>query len=396
MSAKHKRVAIVYPFANIDSVPSMVNTVDLLVKAGYWVDVFTGFSDLYVKPNFTSEMVTVLPLDGISPSEWGVFWKIIPGRISSRYHWPISIRMRHQQIPYVCVIGVDPEGLVRAKKIADWVGVPLVYYSLELLLSYEIITPEVRLLKEEEVVLSREAAFLIIQDNERAELIIKDNSLIQDRVVTVPNAPLGYAELKRSNYLREKYKLSSETKIILHTGSLGAWTGIHQLLFSTHDWPDNWVLVVHTRYTPPNIDYLTTLKYIANPDRVIFSTEPLARELYPEVVCSADIGVVFYVPQPGSTYTQDNVKFIGKSSGKFAYYTKYGIPILINSDSTLTSDVRKYCLGSIAENPEITRQAIEKILDEYPAYCQNTLVYFQTHLDFSQSFDKVLDRISSL
>lgn len=391
---KRRRVAIVYPFTNLDSVPSLYNTVVLLAEHGYLVDVFTHFDDVHLRPRFESARVSVLPAYIPSRSERPLAWRYLPGRV----YWLLNLLSRHRQARYVCVIGVDPQGLARAQMITRWVHAPLAYYSLELLLSYELVTEDDRQVKAQERSLSSQAVFVIIQDEERAALLRKDNDLAPDRIFCVPNAPLGPASRRRSDYLRHKLNLSPEVKIVLHTGSLGAWTGIHHLMRSTHEWPDTWVLVCHTRYKASSLvpDYLEALRYIAKPGSVIFSTDPISRQEYPALVESANVGVVFYCVQPGSTYTQDNINHIGLSSGKLAYFLWAGVPVVVNHIPTLRRLVDTYRCGVVTDDPAQTCEAIARILADYDTYSRNATVCFDRELDFATKFERVLDALDRL
>src|SRR5581483_11920877 len=96
-----------------------------------------------------------------------------------------------RETPCACMIGVDPDGLELAHSLAR--GAPLGYYSLELLLSYELTTPADRQLKARERELSHQAAFVVVQDEERGRLLAEDNALAWERLVLVPNAPAGPA-----------------------------------------------------------------------------------------------------------------------------------------------------------------------------------------------------------
>ena len=391
---KPGRVAIVYPSSNLDSVPSLCNTAVLLAEHGYWVDIFTCLDDIHVRPTFTDERISVLPAYAASlngqPSPWRLF--------RDRVCWLLRLLVRHQRKPYVCIIGVDPLGLVRARIIARWVKAPLAYYSLELLLSYELVTEYEQQLKVQERALSQEAAFVIIQDEERAALLARDNQLSPARIICVPNAPLGSASRHRSNYLREKFDISLDTKIILHTGSVGAWACTHQLMRSTHDWPDDWVLVCHTRYRAIGLDrdYITTLQDLAKPGRVFFSTEPISHHEYPQLVQSADVGVAFYCIQPGSTWTQDNILHIGLSSGKLAYYLCAGLPVLVNDVPSLRRLVSTYHCGEATVDPAATSAAIECILADYETYSQNAVTCFNREFDFVGKFNQVFIALERL
>jgi glycosyltransferase involved in cell wall biosynthesis len=389
-----KRVAIVYPFTNLDSVPGLYNAAILLAEHGYWVDIFTHFSDVHLRPTFASERIEVLPAYIPPRRERARRWRLMPGRA----YWALHLLTRHQQAPYICVIGVNPEGLTRAQSITRWIKVPLIYYSLELLLSYELITEQERIQKAQEIELSRLAAFVIIQDEERAKLLIQDNDLSLNRVLCVPNAPLGPSHFQRSDYLRQKFNLSPDVKIILHTGSVGAWAGTHYLMRSTHDWPENWVLICHTRYRETGFlpEYLAALQYIAKPGRVIFSTEPLPQQEYPALVQSADVGIVYYCPTPGSVYTQDNIRYIGLSSGKLAYYLQTGVPVVVNNIPSLRRLASTYQCGEVIEDPATTRQAIEHILANYATYSQGANACFKQEFDFACKFERVLQALEQM
>jgi len=79
------------------------------------------------------------------------------------------------------------DGLALAHEIGR--GAPLVYYSLELLLSYELSTPAERQLKAQERELSRRAVCVVVQDAARGRLLAEDNGLGAERLALVPNAP---------------------------------------------------------------------------------------------------------------------------------------------------------------------------------------------------------------
>ena len=60
------RVALVYPWPNLDTVPSLCNAALLLADAGYEVDVFTAAGREYEPPGFDHPNVHVhLPRSGL-------------------------------------------------------------------------------------------------------------------------------------------------------------------------------------------------------------------------------------------------------------------------------------------------------------------------------------------
>ena len=390
-----KRVGIVHPFANLDSIPSLVNTAVLLAGAGYRVDIFTSFDTIHLAPEFEDRRIDVLPLEVPRAGRRRFPWCLPSARLYRR----LQLTVRHRKAPYVCFIGVDAEGLIEAYAMAGVVGVPVAYYSLELLLSYELKTDEDRLRKERESILSREAAFVIIQDEERASLLIRDNKIDPGRIIHVPNAPLGKAERRRSSFLRKKFDLSADKKIILSTGDIRPWTGMLYVIRSTHDWPDNWVLICHSRREvnhPLYRAYMKALEFFAKPGCLLFSTSPLAREDYPELVRSADIGLAYYTPHDGSVYTQDNIKHLGLSSGKMAYCLQAGIPTVANDATSLADVVRESGCGEVCQDPGVTVRAISRILNDYDTYSENALRCFNEKFDFAGKFETVLQELQGM
>jgi glycosyltransferase involved in cell wall biosynthesis len=238
----------------------------------------------------------------------------------------------------------------------------------------------------------------IIQDDERAALLIRDNGLDPAKVLNVPNAPLGPARRRRSDYLRRKLGIPADHRIILHAGNLGANMGSHQLVDSTRDWPENWVLVCHTwlRFAEVERNYLAALRYLAAPDRVIFSTEPVPASEYAELVSSADVGVTFYCPQPGVPMWGDNLRYIGLSSGKFAACAEAGVPILVNDVASLRRLVETYGCGAWTADPAVTRPGIERILADYDACCEGAVTCFNRELGVEAAFRKVLAHLDAL
>jgi glycosyltransferase involved in cell wall biosynthesis len=390
-----RHVGIVHPWANFDSIPSLYNAALLLARHGYHVDAFTLSDRLHLPPSFPPDSgVQVVPLWAHQPNAIAGLARLVPVKLL----WRLDLLARHARAPYRCLIGVDPKGLVIARDMAALIGAPVAYYSLELLLSYELDKDEDRALKAQERAASQKAAFAIIQDEERARLLIRDNQLDPDKVVAVPNAPLGPARRRRSDYLRRRLDIPPHVKIVLHAGNLGAPMGSHQLVHSTREWPDDWVLVCHTRlrYAENERHYLAALRYLAHPDRVIFSTEPVPQSEYLDLVCSADVGVAFYCPTPGLSLWQDNICYIGHSSGKFASYLSAGIPVLVNDGSTLRQLVETYRCGTWTPDPATTRSAIERILADYDAYCENAVKCFNQILDYESAFQAVLARLEAL
>jgi len=394
-----KRIAIVYPFPNIDSVPSLCSASVLFADHGYKVDIYTYTDDKHVLPEFEQERITVISAHNPTYRK-GSTGRFILGKIYwtyCRFVWLVQFAIRHGTTPHACMVAVDPSGLVLANFLNRLIGVRMVYYSLELLLSYELITDEDRVLKERERRLVGKVAFAVAPDAERAEILSRDSGVPLEKILCVPNSPLGLAERKRSNYLRERFDIPSDTIIILNAGSLSVWSCVPELIKSTQDWPDDWVLVCHARndWYKMNRDYIHALRCLAKPGRLIFSFDPLPRKEYPMLVRSADIGVAFYNVQDGNTYTKDNILHIGLSSGKLAYYLQAGLPVLVNGNPSLSRLVKTHECGEVSENPESTAGSIRGILRNYEKYSGNSIELFNRELQYESGFGNVLRNVET-
>ena len=236
------------------------------------------------------------------------------------------------------------------------------------------------------------------QASEAAQVLAEDTGLSDHRTINVPNSPMGRAEKQRSNYLRDRFDIPHDTKIILSSGTLGAWACIHQIMRSTQHWPENWVLVCHTRYRADNMnrDYLEALRYLAKPGKVVFSTDPIPRDEYPKLVQSADVGIAFYCVQQGNLTAQDNIRFLGLSSGKLAYYLQAGVPVIANRIPSIEKLLSEYRCGEITEDPSITHFSLEKIFSDYKSYSSNAIKCFNAELEFESRFRKVVSAVEAL
>jgi glycosyltransferase involved in cell wall biosynthesis len=413
------RLAIVYPRANLDTVPSLIGAAEQLADAGHDVDVLTYRQAGQPDPEFAAQNIRLRSLGvegladfstaGLRGAVKRVGWlpSVARGPLVRTYNVlgaglaggsRLAARARSavadRESPYACVIGVDPDGLELAHTLAR--GAPLGYYSLELLLSYELNTSADRQLKARERELSQAAAFVIVQDEERGRLLAEDNALDWSRVVLVPNAPTGPARRRPERYWHARFELPESARVVVHSGSLGDWTGIDAIVDSVAAWPADWVLVIHTRFDGESSAYVQALCARADPRRVYFSLKPVPRQAYDPLIDGADVGLAFYVPQEGSAFTQRNVQAIGLSSGKLAYYLRAGLPVIVNRASSIADVVDRERLGVAVEDADGIGAALEEVAAAYDQYSAGALRFFDAYLDFNRAFDEVVRRVDAL
>jgi glycosyltransferase involved in cell wall biosynthesis len=414
---KEQRVAIVYPYASLDSVPSLHNAAVLLSEHGYLMDIFTSGSPEFAAPIFNDGRINLrLPrsdaffsdlarrhhsvrtritklgaVSAVAKRCWGVARKWTPFLPTLIQVWRL-----HRRNPYRCVIGVDPAGLLQGNYLASIIRVPLVYYSLELLPSHEIRNPVLKRLKKREISLSRKAQFVIIQDEERARLLAQDNQIPMEKFALVPNSPLGRSGRRPSHYWHQRFGLSSDQRVVLHAGSIAPWTGIEQIVQSVGSWPENWVLVVHSRANAESSDLVKRLRELAVPGRVFFSLRPVARQEYNVLVDGADIGIAFYLSTGYTKFTGQNIQALGLSSGKIADYLRAGLPVIVNQAGSISELLQRERCGIAVESGRDIGEAIGQIAQRYVEYSEQACQVFEIYLDFSRGFQEVIKRIDSL
>jgi hypothetical protein len=274
------------------------------------------------------------------------------------------------------VIGVD-QGIKLANIISKKNNIPLAYISYEIFFTHEW-EP---LLKQQEITACKNVDFAICQDSMRSFLLSKENNIPLEKIINIPVAESYNGPYKRSTYLYKKLNIPLDKKIVLYMGYFGQWSSIESLIYSIKHWPDQWVLVLHPRY---GIDYtvLPFLDKIKDNDKIYLSSEPVNTTYDLEkIVCSTELGLVLYDIDLSSPYSGKNLLFVGLSSGKFAAFMKYKIPVIVNNNTNIADIVLKYNLGYVISNfDDIQSVLLNNNLSEIKRKC---IPFFKKYLDFN-------------
>jgi glycosyltransferase involved in cell wall biosynthesis len=408
------RVGIVTAYGYLDTLTIVCDIADELAAASWDVDIWTDQWGEFRVARFTSSRIRVhvrrrLPsaFSGVPSSEGDPRRALalidhaaaIVGSMGRglRISWrAIDFWVRHRRRPFTVLIGVDPDGLVRSEELSRLAPVPIAYQSLELLMTEELETSREARLKAKERRLSRRAPFVIIQDDARKALLAADNGIPDEKFVLIPNAPRGPAARRRSGYWHRRFDLAEGTRVLLHAGSADSWTGIDQIVAGAAEMPPNWVLVVHTRFDPQAADATAfrALQSSAGP-RVHFSSDPVPRQRFPELIDGADAGIAFYRPTPGSVYTQTNIATIGLSSGKVSSYLRGGLPVIVNDASTLGDLVARERIGVAVASGREVGAAVAEIAGDYDGYSGRAVAFFDRELDLRRSITTLVRRLDT-
>jgi hypothetical protein len=366
-------------WGDIDSSPTQSGLIRSLVGAGIEIDLCHETRDFLLAPRLPAG-VTSFRVSG---------WRTCRDEVQS------FAARQHRRYPYSFALAVDIQGLVAALPIVKQHEIPLVYLSCELIFKDELESEEDLFLKTIEIEGTRLADLIIIQDSQRGAMLARENGVEEHIFAYLPNAPSDSQACPNANYLRRSLNISSERKIVLHTGSFDSWTCGEELLEAAHNWDERYILVVHTRHIPQDGDYASRFMNQCDPGKVLFSTTPLPFDQYGELVASCDVGLVLYKNVP-TKYTQKNLLHIGLSSGKFSYFARHGKPVLASDLPCFRKIFARYHNGVCVSSPETIGRTLVEVEPEFERLGMNNRDFFLKRLDFSRNANAVIQRIQSL
>jgi len=383
------RIAFIIHHYSLDRSPTILNSAAILAENGYQVDIILAYEThrgiAREGEGVSITWVSHRPV-GRLHRRWQARLYALLGLMSFVARLVAATRGRH----YSFFIGVNPYGLMAATILGRLLRIPVTYLNLEL----TTLSANKRSLSHWfESWCNQQAVFTIVQDKERAKVVVEDNRIRTDSVVLVPCGARGPANPQKTDYLRRRFKLDSNTRIVLYAG------GISNEEFRTLDLarsavralPEDWTLVIHGWSSDSG--EMQELRELAAHGRIIVSTDIVPYDELDQLLRSADIGVALYRNLGPNQY------LIGSASQKLAHYLKCGLPVITSDFPSLRSVVDNYRCGvCISERltPQEISAAIDEIVSNYDDYVQRAIRCFSERYDFDCAFSPVIDRITSL
>jgi glycosyltransferase involved in cell wall biosynthesis len=287
-------------------------------------------------------------------------------------------------LKYRCLIGIERHGLAWAGHMAEQFNIPLVYWSLEL---YTKDIPAFtgiwfKRLKRLEQKYHKHSQATIVQDADRAAVLLNDNGVKDTRLLFVPVSVLGPPEMQKTNYLHRMLNIPLGKKIILVFGMLHTRRFTDELVRLAQNFPEEWVVVVHG-HAFGRMDSLRELEVLNTQKRVIISTQMVPSSEIGDLMASADIGLVFYSKETMNEY------LTGRSSEKAALYARAGVPMIAFDYPSFMDVFETYgCGRCISSLDELTDQ-IRLILKDYQGYRAGAFRAYVETYEFSKHFSNV-------
>jgi len=378
------RIAIIHPEGNFNNNPHLSATIEALAKNNYHVEIHAirkHFNQAPPHPDVSVHLYSKYVMRIVR-----LLYRYSFGRLPAA--WLCALQFRQCDADFF--IGVDDNGMIIAACLGARLERPIALINYELLFASEVGKRR----KSAEIHACKGIEFAVVQDAQRGALLARENDIDTEKLIFMPVAAWSSAAAERG-WLRQSLEIAPDKKIALVMGSLDKWTGLDTVLKGLPDWPDNWVLVVHSRYGLTADQAQEFLQN--NSGNLYISTDAFAsNDDLGMLLGDADIGLGFYCPDFKNEYTGLNLKHIGLASGKIATFLRFGVPVLVNDLGEMAEHVTNDSLGAVVSRIEEVPGALKEISSKDPTASDRCQHFFDLELAVSGKIQALLDRIDAL
>lgn len=384
---------MVSPFPELATIPSVYEFVRHLESRGIPVSLFVPGPP---------ERAMGVESNGITT--WGQFpswhphglWRFFS---QESYIGLFGLRKKFKQ-RWSCIVALNGLGLGNAQLVNRWLGLPVWYWSLELLFDDELARypgPFARWRQMEKMYLPS-CAGGIIQDENKAQAFVRENPCFQNKpMLLLPNTLTGPARRAKKWRFHEQFGLSRTTRVALYSGSFSACNRVDDIALSISSWPSDWVLVIHSRHPVGGGGNLLfakkLLEKVCAPGRLFFTSSPLTPEELPDMIDSADLGIAFYGVDEALVLSRRNNELMGYSSGKVNSYVQAGLPVIVNDYTSMSAWVASSGCGKVVHDTSQIGDAIRDMEGDLDGYSARAVAFYNRNLCIDEQISKVADRI---
>jgi glycosyltransferase involved in cell wall biosynthesis len=389
-----KYVALFTGTSDVFTNPTLVSFFELMQQKGRGIVLFS-YEQIVSPPSHLNNIIYCF-LPPMKINQGGVMNRLISFKI---YFDTFKILKKYK---ITHLIGVDYFGFIIASHFKKNISnSKLGYFSFELLFLDEIKEQKYLDLKKKEKYRLKKLDYLIIQDEVRLSLFLKENHLELNthiKIFKIPVAPKKINIDKLSGWdLHKKMNIPENKKVVIYSGSIGEWAGTDQLINMLENyWNKNFWLVLHSRLPLREDDeYLLRInKLIAEGFPVSLHAEPFDSYIdYAAFLKNFDVAVVLYKSRKGSMYSGKNLEEIGLASGKFSMYLMMGIPVITSPQTIYKQLLEKFKFGAVIED--------ETCFSELLSYCfvnkeelnKNALALYDSILDPEQQLSLLIEQL---
>ena len=226
---------------------------------------------------------------------------------------------------------------------------------------------------------------VMVQDDNRLNTL-KEVYKAQDieqksKIVYVPNNAIPEKSKKKLTGVVEQFKNLPKGKAICASVGMVEVSVYSYEIAKAFSEIDNAILIYHNRMKINKKRDYTKQVINANTKNLYLSEMVYDFEDIEYAYKGIEIGIACYNP------FNDDLKLIGKASGKLCFYMMYNIPVIVNRLPGLADLVEKYNCGVVVddvENPSQWQEAINNIMSDYEGYKSRVAECYKKEFDFEE------------
>jgi hypothetical protein len=352
---KKRKIAFVFlpnapEYIRLETMPFAVHVLERLVASGWHIDIF-----VWNKEGYSSEK-TILP-EKVSlkrvrmHTKWG---RLHPAELTIRFS---------RYVGYACVFSVGQRG--------SYVGgiISAVSRSPHVLLNDEF--PSFwgqAVWTSLERWSAHRADVIIVPSDDRQSRLREELRLDDDKpLITLRNTPEVTHPVVNLDW-HSRLGIPHRQKILIHAGHVGDPFQVPELLTSVAYWPQDVVLLLHSKTRVGLMSYRQEVSHIDNSARIFWSSEPLSEELLHSLISYCTGSFALY------RNTGPNFELVGTSSGKLMRSIACGTPVITSSFKSLDF-VSKEGLGMQVKHPSEIPLAIDHLKQNREDYRRRCLSF---------------------
>ena len=333
-------------YANPDQYPPIVNSVRLLVAAGYRADIFCRLTAEIYAVDLPREVV-IFRIGNQGAGSWREYVSFVRKVV------------RRGSRESKLFVGHDMHGLVPAWLLSRRYRRPLIYHCHDFA---ENVEGGGRFVKWFERLFARTADLVIVPDAGRGNEIARALALKRAPMI-VANAPLRQSPAAGKELLRDMLEAQGRhyRRILLRQGRIAQGHAIEATIRSMPFWASReWGLVLIGTGEPEYLSMLAQLARELDVENQLTLLPPVSYDEVLRLTPGADVGHALYEP------IHINNRFITTASNKIMEYMAAGLPILVSDRPELRAFVDRYACGMAAKesSPESTAAAVNALLGD--------------------------------
>ena len=270
------------------------------------------------------------------------------------------------------VISFDTKSLLSTKIITRRGKCDYYFFSLEI--------PEKKHITNEELKIASKAKLSFSQDEIRVKIVADNFSIPSKKIKILYNSSHGKIVKNKSDFFRNKFKISNKKKIVLLTGSIREEHMFSFFVNSISSWSDKYVLVIHT-WTIGEKNMKLIEKYKEkHPNRIFVSFDTFTFSKKSILFSAVDYGLI------GFSDIDINMKYAIGSSGKLFDFWQCGVPVIVFKSYGAKEWIEDNNGGIIVEKENEVYNALEKIEKKYQSYREKIFELFPK-FEFSKTMN---------